>query len=200
MNTIDDNSKKACPDRRNQVLDAAADCFCHHGFHGASIAVISKNAGMSAGHIYHYFENKEAIIAAIVERDLNQVMSIFDQIQNADDVLQTFLKCTSQGIDAKLDRKASALKIEVLAEAGRNDKVAEMLHRVDRIASSKFREVLRSARRDLPPLSDVELDARGEVLGALFNGLMIRGLSNPDIDREALLAALEPTIKRLLAD
>ena len=37
--------------RRNQVLDAAAICFRNHGFHGASMAQISKTAGMSPGHI-----------------------------------------------------------------------------------------------------------------------------------------------------
>ena len=56
------------------MLDAAAICFRNHGFHGASMAQISKTAGMSPGHIYHYFDNKEAIIAAIVERDMEEMM------------------------------------------------------------------------------------------------------------------------------
>jgi len=49
--------------RRAQIRAAAGECFRQHGFHGTSIAQISKRAGMSTGHIYHYFENKEAIIA-----------------------------------------------------------------------------------------------------------------------------------------
>lgn len=48
--------------RRAQILAAATDCFRELGFHGASIAKISQASGMSPGHIYHYFENKEAII------------------------------------------------------------------------------------------------------------------------------------------
>lgn len=198
MNTPEDSAKKACLDRRHQVLDAASDCFCTLGFHGASIATISKCAGMSAGHIYHYFENKEAIIAAIVERDLNEVLSVFEQIGNAEDVLEAFLSRTAQGIDAKLDRRRSALKVEVFAEAGRNPKVEEMLQRVDRLVSAKILSVIQSARRDLPALSDAELRARVEVLGALFHGLMLRSLCNRDIDRAELLHALEPTIRALL--
>ena len=34
--------------RRQQVLDAAAECFRRRGFHGASMAEIAKTAGMSA--------------------------------------------------------------------------------------------------------------------------------------------------------
>ena len=54
--------------RRQQVLTAAAECFRRRGFHGASMAEIAKTAGMSAGHIYNLFENKDDVIAAIVER------------------------------------------------------------------------------------------------------------------------------------
>lgn len=198
MTPPEEPAKKACLDRRNQVLDAASECFCTLGFHDASIATISKSAGMSAGHIYHYFENKEAIIAAIVERDLNEVLGLFEQVSNAEDVLQAFLNRISQGIDAKLDRKASALKIEVFAEAGRNAKVEETLLRVDRLVSAKILEIIQSARRDLPPLSEAELRARGEVLGALFHGLMLRSLCNRNIDRRALLSVLEPTIRALM--
>lgn len=54
--------------RRKQILDAAATCFRRDGFRGASMANISLTAGMSTGHIYHYFESKAAIIEAVIER------------------------------------------------------------------------------------------------------------------------------------
>ena len=52
--------------RRQQVLDAAAQCFRASGFHGASMAEIARTAGMSPGHIYNLFANKDDIISAIV--------------------------------------------------------------------------------------------------------------------------------------
>src|SRR3546814_8434618 len=60
--------------RRRQILMAAADCFERRGFHGSSMAEISKVAGMSVGHIYHNFANKDAIIKAMAEaRDRTSV-------------------------------------------------------------------------------------------------------------------------------
>ena len=73
--------------RRQQILNAAAQCFREHGFHGASIAQISKTAGMSPGHIYHYSENKEAIIAAIVAQDLEGLLTLTAELLNSPEQL-----------------------------------------------------------------------------------------------------------------
>ncbi|WP_222862308.1 TetR/AcrR family transcriptional regulator [Zoogloea oleivorans] len=45
--------------RKEQVLAAAADCVRREGFHRTSMSQISAAAGMSSGHIYHYFGSKE---------------------------------------------------------------------------------------------------------------------------------------------
>jgi AcrR family transcriptional regulator len=68
--------------RRQQILDAAAACFVREGFHGTSIAKISKAAGMSPGHIYHFFESKEAIIGALVERKLDCSLEMVLQFES----------------------------------------------------------------------------------------------------------------------
>src|SRR6516225_4317651 len=97
--------------RRAQVLDAATECFMRHGFHGASIAEISKTAGMSVGHIYHYFENKDAIIAAIVERDLQNTLAITrDLLEKSQgrDVLETMIEDVDEGVDQCIYRSDAA--------------------------------------------------------------------------------------------
>jgi len=52
-------------DRRTQILEAAVVCFAKRGFHQASMHDISAEAGISVGLIYRYFQNKEAVIAAM---------------------------------------------------------------------------------------------------------------------------------------
>jgi len=68
--------------RRQQILDAACDCVRQAGFHGASMAEIAKAAGLSVGQIYRYFENKEAIIAAIVAQDLAEMREKFAEMES----------------------------------------------------------------------------------------------------------------------
>ena len=58
--------------KRLEILQAAGRCFLRDGFRGASVSSICKEAGISAGHLYHYFDNKEAMIEAMIETELSR--------------------------------------------------------------------------------------------------------------------------------
>ncbi len=57
--TIHKAGKHQRHSRRNQILDAAQRCFKKQGFHKTTLRDIAQEFGMSAGHIYNYFSNKE---------------------------------------------------------------------------------------------------------------------------------------------
>jgi len=183
--------------RRQQILDAAEQCFRERGFHGASMADIARTFGMSAGHIYNYFDSKEAIIAGIVERDLADFFRRAEELRGAADLPWAILERVETGVADKLNRSKAALQLEVLAEAGRNPRVAEMVQSVD----ARVRTVLRRLLHDGLPAGTAtrDLDGRIDVLMALFDGLMIRGLRHPVIDKAQVTRVLRSTIRQLLA-
>lgn len=58
---------KVVEDRREQIIDAAMRVFSQRGFTRATNKDIAREAGITAGLIYHYFENKEALLKAVIE-------------------------------------------------------------------------------------------------------------------------------------
>ena len=54
--------------RREAVLDAAAELFFEHGFHGTSIDDIGERAGISGPGVYRHFPSKDAVLAAVTDR------------------------------------------------------------------------------------------------------------------------------------
>jgi AcrR family transcriptional regulator len=52
----------AKPDKRHEIMRAALDLFAEQGFHGAPMALIAERAGVGAGTIYRYFENRDILI------------------------------------------------------------------------------------------------------------------------------------------
>ena len=185
--------------RRLQVLDAASDCFRRRGYHGAGMAEISKTAGMSPGHIYNYFDSKDAIIDAIIARDMEEMFSVFNGFLQAEGpLLDVMLDGCEDGVDKHLDIEKAALKLEMISEAARNDKVALSLQATDVEARRLMKQLLRRDGSMVRDLSDVELDSRVSVMFALFGGLMIRRVLNPQLDRDTVLIALKPVIRTLL--
>lgn len=54
--------------RRAQILEAATKVFALKGFHRATIKEIAREAGLADGTIYLYFENKNALMLALLHQ------------------------------------------------------------------------------------------------------------------------------------
>lgn len=198
-NTKRHNDPALAEARRNQVLCAAADCFRRKGYHGAGMAEISKAAGMSAGHIYNYFASKEAIIGSIIERDMDEMFSIFKEFADKPgDRITVLLDGLDRGVEHHTDLNQGALDLEMLAEAARNEKVADLLRMSDKHARDSMRELLIGERGTLKGAEVNEVDARIEVIFSVMSGLLLRKILNPSLDIEQLLKALRPAMKTLL--
>ncbi|RQW84469.1 MAG: TetR/AcrR family transcriptional regulator [Geobacter sp.] len=50
------------PGKRDEIVRAALELIAEHGFHDAPMALIANRAGVAAGTIYRYFENKDVLI------------------------------------------------------------------------------------------------------------------------------------------
>lgn len=187
--------------RRAQILEAASACFRAHGFHGASIAQISKTAGMSAGHIYHYFENKEAIIAAIVERDLERLLTLSAEMRSARNVLEAMIERAAEGVRDNLDPATAGLKLEIVAEASRNPRVADIVRRADGLCIASLGETLRTMRSNCGHLDDdATIAGLTEVLAAMFEGLLVRSVRNPGLNPQTVIHMFQGMIRFLISD
>lgn len=58
--------------RRQDLLQAAARLFKEKGYEGASIRAISAAVGMRCGSPFYHFENKQALLYAVMEEGLRQ--------------------------------------------------------------------------------------------------------------------------------
>ena len=58
-------------EKRDEIVRAALELIAENGFHGAPMAMIADKAGVGAGTIYRYFENKDVLINELY-RELEQ--------------------------------------------------------------------------------------------------------------------------------
>lgn len=184
--------------RRQQVLDAASACFREYGFHGASIARISKAAGMSAGHIYHFFDNKEAIIGAIVEQKVERSIEMITRFESEADVFGTMVERMDTGLEDKTDPEFVGLWLEVLAEAARNCEIARIVQTADQKMRERVTRLEKIARQSRCIESEIKPEAVAEVIMALLEGLGNRIIQNPEMDKEEVIKVLRVAAQAIL--
>src|SRR6202000_1783695 len=113
-------------EKRQEILDAARRCFVRDGFRGASIADICAEAGISPGHLYHYFPSKEAIVGAMGQGALAEGAAQFGELMEGSHALAALATVIEHAKNRNL-RGDFVLILEILTEAGRNPKLAKIL-------------------------------------------------------------------------
>jgi len=68
--------------RREQIMSAALELFAQQGYANCSIAQLAIHTGISKGLMYNYFESKEALLVAIIEDGMSEILDYFDPDHN----------------------------------------------------------------------------------------------------------------------
>jgi len=65
-------------DRKQKLIDAAFHVFAEETYHSASVSKIAKEAGVSKGLLYNYFDTKEDLLRAIMSNLMDDILKYFD--------------------------------------------------------------------------------------------------------------------------
>lgn len=74
--------------RQQQITAAALQIIGNKGIHGATIAEIAAEVGISEGNIYRHFRNKEEILTSVIEKIGEDLCRILHSVQDTSDPLQ----------------------------------------------------------------------------------------------------------------
>ena len=162
--------------RREQIVEAATRVFAQKGFRRATTREVAREAGISEGTIYNYFEDKDALLMAILQR-LNETE------RRAEDFEEGMVTDFEGFLRDYLSRRMSLIWENrevfrvVLSEMLVNAELRELyLRRVVeptmRIAEENFRSRMEQGevRRTDAPLATRSV--AGAVLGVLVLGLL----------------------------
>jgi AcrR family transcriptional regulator len=178
--------------QRTRILDAAQKCFVENGFHAATMATIAETADVSAGLIYRYFPGKDAIVLAIIERELQVRRARIATLQSPEDLaarlVDTFreLRANEPGI------LNAVLYLEMSAEATRVPRIGAAIRDADRETRDAFRAWLgREPGEGGLGLAPKDADAQALLMQLLVEGMAVRAAREPGLPSAKLRQALE---------
>lgn len=182
--------------RREKLIQAARTAFAENGFHATGIAQIAQASGVRVGQIYRDFANKEAIVAAIVERDLEDFFAerglcAAGATGDPDAVrawIARFVACENP--------ERGRLIAEIMAEASRNERIAEIVRGVHQ----RMGEELSAALRLLTPasVSPARFACVAEMIQTIGAGVFHRRVTEVDQPARAVVDELIAVINAMI--
>src|SRR5690349_6740556 len=163
--------------RRQQILDAARVCFARSGFHTTSMQDVIKEAELSVGAVYRYFDSKEALIEAVAEQVVGLIVGELDSMIVSKplppllDVMDRVLGVVESQTGPN---GAARMALQVWGEALRNPRLRDLVAGVYQTIRARFVQLARQAQDEgqLPPGADPE--EAGLVLFGLVPGFILQ--------------------------
>jgi len=124
------------------LLEGAAQVLRQHGYARATTNRIAEAAGVSVGTVYEYFPDKDAVFAAVIDRELDSLVAAFE----------------AQGVGAELELEDALLR---LVEAGLRAMRfgPELFRALEAVPGATFRRRLGVAREVVVALVSRLLEA-----------------------------------------
>lgn len=119
--------------RRQEIIEAARNCFLRSGFHQTTTDEICHEASITPGGLYHYFGSKEEIITAVIESSAHAAVSrMRTLIEDSGDAHSAFREVAAFFSETMQDPdidNVTRLEVEIWAEALIDDNMAEYSRR-----------------------------------------------------------------------
>ncbi|WP_088102941.1 TetR/AcrR family transcriptional regulator [Halalkalibacter urbisdiaboli] len=127
-------------ERRKEILDAAEKLFTTKGYSKTTVNDILKMVGIAKGTFYHYFQSKEEVMDAIIQRFIDYGVKMAKEIASDPNL--------------KASEKLFKIIMAQKPDTGRKEEMIEQLHQVDN-AEMHQKSIVESIRQLTPILTEV---------------------------------------------
>ena len=184
-------------ERSDHILDAAEICFARAGFHRTTMQDICREAAVSPGALYVYFNSKESLIAGIAERERAEFADRFAQIAGASNFIDA-LATLGRRFLVEDPPHRRILCIEIGLEATRNAKVGEIQKTVEGFVHGCFRDLFTKLKAEGRIAPTYDIDTVVDAFMTIADGLLWRRAVHEDFDADTVLPPLLEAIGALL--
>lgn len=157
--------------RRALIIKGAQACFLRKGFHAATTAEISAEAGVSVANLYQYFPTKDDLVQALVEDDLAEDLALVRLVDEAGSLREGLARIDTTLATEPDYAEQTRLKLEIIAEAARNPKIAAVVEAADARMVAAMVNMLERRQQAGEVRADADPTVIAQLILALYDGL-----------------------------
>jgi AcrR family transcriptional regulator len=167
------------------ILDAAQRVFEQYGARRANVEDVARAAGVSRSTLYRAYPNKEALLDAVLMRQLGDFMAELDRVASGLPPQEAVVECFTRGIaltrEIPLLARLVETEPEIITGAGANSHSSLVIGTADQVA--------KTLRRSGATMPDDELHVVAELMLRLAYTYLLNPRGNLDLTDEAAVRA-----------
>ena len=205
-----ESEAKRSSETRQRIITAALGIFLRKGYERTSMRMISVEAGVTKGGIYHYFESKEALFREALSFITSQMekwsTTQFRSARTAQDLLSALfgsirsMREAFAGIVSEEHAQHPYSFLEVLINAARRDEgVRQEMETIYSRTRRNLRSVFIRARQMGEIRPDIDCDDLALQINAIMEGVLLLSILDSSIDLDTVGTRLFQNTWRMIA-
>ncbi|WP_422495159.1 TetR/AcrR family transcriptional regulator, partial [Acinetobacter sp. GZD-210] len=157
-------------EKDQKILDAATKFFLIHGFSGTTTDMIQKEAGVSKATMYGCYKNKEAMFAAVIERQCTNMQKQIILVETkADNLRSALTEIGKTYLCFILSHSGLAFFRVCIAEAVRFPELSEKFFE---LGPQRLANIIAGYLEKSVKQGEIELSSSSEVTANIFLSLL----------------------------
>lgn len=175
------NPKRVRRNRKEEILERAAELFAEHGFQGATLSQLSEALGLTEPGILHYFPSKIHLLQGVLEyheqKDADRYLKLLqDEEKNVPELFDLL-----DGLVARNEKIPGLIRLftVLVGESVRSNHPSHdyFVDRYRRVREAYVNQFFALSKTQIRP--DVNLEELAALIMAVMDGLQIQWLLDP---------------------
>ncbi len=188
-------------ERREQLLDAALALIGEHGYRGASMEAIARQAAVAKPVVYRTFSSREALLMALLERERDRAFATLERALPTDLASTTpdaLLSAAARDILAAVQSRPEAWRLILMPAGETPSLVREQVEQGRAVVRGQITELMRWALQLHPGLPDIDPELATRLFMAAGEEAMRLVLTEPEAYAPDVFADLAAKLLRAL--
>lgn len=161
--------KKLTEEKLTEILEVGIEEFAKKGPDRANINVIAKQAGISVGVLYKYYEDKEAFFLACLRRSLEVLESVLKEVVASEDKILVRAEKMIRAVQQYSRKYSNYINMYNEITSGSSKKYASLLAaEIEGVTSKTYTEFITRAIKD----GDIRNDIDPRLFAFFFDNLL----------------------------
>lgn len=170
-------------EKRNRIIEAAMNEFAVFGYRNANTNKIARNAGISVGSLFQYFENKEDLFLTTIKYIATEMKIALELIMTGEEDIMVKVEKLLRTLMKHSREHTNMLRLyQEMAAQSNSQMIREIVTEIEALTANLYRELIQKAQLHKHARSDCDPGMFAFLLDNIF--MMLQFSYSSDYYRE----------------